>query len=717
MLALSMVVALCAQEGFVEQYTRTYGFRLGAPRGLTVTPDGDAVLFVRANGPRSFVQDLWSFDVATGKEKLLLTAGGVLKGASDQLSRGEKAQREREREAAGGITRFRLSKDGKTLLVPLGGRLYAVERASGKVRVVDSKAGRPINPTFSPDGKHVAAVRGRDVYVTNLATGKETRLTFAKGETVSHGLPEFAAAEEMGRGAGYWWSPDSKRIAYTRVDEAPVEELWRMDATKPEKPAIAARFPRAGTPNADVRLFVVTVDGKQRHEVKWDRAKFPYLARVMWPKSGPLTFVLQDRAQQELRIVATHEGKTKVLHTEKDAAWINLDGRFPIWRKDGFLWSHERDGGWQVDHHAPNGKVTRTVVPKTLGYRSFVHVDANATFVVASAEPTEAHLYRVPNRLAPPAKMTTEKGRHRAVFGKKGNVYVHLFAGPDGTRWAKVKKRDGTVLGQLEDLSEPLPFRPQLELTTVEASNERFHAAIIRPHDFDAKRRYPVLVHVYGGPTAQMVTASGRRYLRDQWYANHGYVVIAVDGRGTPGRGRAWERSTYRDVIAKPLDDQVAVLQALGKRHPELDLSRVGIYGWSFGGYFSAMAVLRRPDVFHAGVAGAPVTDWRDYDTHYTERYMGHPKDNVKGYDDTSAVKWAAKLTRPLLIIHGTNDDNVYFTHSLKLSDALFRAGKHHDLLALPGFTHMVPDPDYARSLQGRILGHFERHLKEAKAR
>lgn len=714
MLALSMVVALCAQEGFVEQYTRTYGFRLGAPRALKVTPQGDAILFVRANGPRSFVQDLWSFDVATGKEKRLLTAGDVLEGAADRLSQAEKAQREREREAAGGITRYVLSKDGRSLLVPIGGRLYAVDRATGAVRVVDSKAGRPVNPTFSPDAKRVAAVRGRDVYVTTLATGKETRLTKAVAETVSHGLPEFAAAEEMGRSEGYWWSPDSKRIAYTRVDEAAVEELFRLDPTRPERPAVGARFPRAGTPNADVRLFIVTVDGKRRSEVKWDRAAFPYLARVVWPRSGPLTLAVQDRAQQELRILAVTGVSTKTLHVEKDAAWINLDGRFPIWRKDGFLWSNERAGGWQVDHHAPTGARTRTVVSKDLGYRSFVHVDDGAAFVVASPEPTEAHLYRVPAKGAP-VRMSEEKGHHHAVFGKKGDVFVHLFAGPDGTRWAKVKKRDGTVLGQLEDVSEPLPFRPRLELTTVEASGLRFHAAVIRPRAFDAKRRYPVLVHVYGGPTSQMVTASGRSYLRDQWYADQGYVVVAIDGRGTPGRGRAWARSTYLDVIATPLDDQVVVLQALAKRYPELDLRRVGIYGWSFGGYFSAMAVLLRPDVFHAGVAGAPVTDWRDYDTHYTERYMGHPEDNAKGYDDTSAVKQAARLTRPLLIIHGTNDDNVYFTHALKLSDALFRAGRHHELLPLSGFTHMVPDPDYARSLQGRILGHFERHLKAAQ--
>ena len=710
MLALSMVVALFAQQGFVEQYTATYGFRLGAPRGITVTPDGDAVLFLRAVGPRSFTQDLWVFDVATGSERVLLTAAQVLAGAIDELSETEKAQREREREAAGGITRYVLSKDGRRLLVPIGGRLYVVERKTGKVRALPSDAGRPVNPTFSPVGMWVGAVRGRDVYVTSLSTGRERRLTEVEGETVAYGLPEFVAAEEMGRRAGYWWSPDSTRVAVARTDEAPVEELWRLDATKPAKPAVGARFPRAGTANAEVRLFVLTIDGKLREEVEWPRSELPYLARVGWSKLGPLTLVVQDRMQQRVEVRAAEGGKTRALHTERDAAWINLDGRFPVWRKDGFLWSSEAEGRWTVALHDRAGKRARTVVPGELGYRGYLYGDASQTFVVAGSDPTEAHLYRVPAKGAP-VRVSEVRGRHRAIFGKGAATFVHLFEGPAGARWAKVRTRGGRLAGTLRDISEPLPLRPRPKFTQVEIDGRTHHAVLLRPRDFDAKRRYPVLVHVYGGPHAQMVTAQGRRYLRDQWYADHGYIVVSIDGRGTPARGRDWERSVYGNLIEKPLADQVAVLQALGERHAELDLSRVGIYGWSFGGYFAAMAVLRRPDVFHVAVAGAPVTDWRDYDTHYTERYMGLPKENVAGYDDASALKWAAKLERPLLIIHGTHDDNVYFTHALKLSDALFRAGRHHELLPLSGFTHMVPDPAYARSLQGRILGHFERHL------
>ena len=711
MLAMTMVAALLAQDGFVEQYTATYGFRLGAPRRITVTPQGDAVLFLRAVGARSFTQDLLTFDPVSGTERVLLTAERVLQGEADALSETEKAQREREREAAAGITRYQLSKDGITLLVPIGGQLYVVARASGRARVLPSKAGRPVNATFSPNGKLVAAVRGRDLYVSDVGSGVETRLTEAKSDTVSYGLPEFVAAEEMDRSAGYWWSPDSKRLAVARVDEAPVEQLWRLDPTKPEQAARGARFPRAGTDNADVTLWVMGIDGTGRTEVKWDRAAWPYLTRVKWTKHGPLTLVVQSRDQRQLLVLAADDtGKTRTLLTETDDAWLNLQSKFPLWRADGFLWASERTGRWTVDLHDKDGKRLRTVVPAELNFRGYLYGDTKAVYVTGGEDPTQAHVYRIP-AAGDPVRMTKAAGQHGAVFGRGAKLWVHTFAGPDGTRKYTVRRGPSAVAGLLKDVAEPLPFAPKPAFTTVDVDGRTHHAVIIRPREFDAKRRYPVLVHVYGGPHAQMVTQSGRRYLRDQWYADHGYIVVATDGRGTPARGRAWERAIRLDLISKPLADQVAVLQALGKRHHELDLSRVGMYGWSFGGYFSAMAVLLRPDVFHAGVAGAPVTDWHDYDTFYTERYMGLPAENADGYASTSALTHAAKLTRPLLIIHGTGDDNVYYTHSLKLSDALLKAGKHHELLTLSGFTHMVADPVYAKALQGRILGHFERHL------
>jgi dipeptidyl-peptidase-4 len=265
--------------------------------------------------------------------------------------------------------------------------------------------------------------------------------------------------------------------------------------------------------------------------------------------------------------------------------------------------------------------------------------------------------------------------------------------------------------GKLTNVAEKPPFVPEVELAVV-GDEPRLHAALIRPRNFDAMRRYPVVVNIYGGPTLQMVTLDRRRHLLNQWIADHGFIVVAIDNRGTPARNRPWERAIKGNFIELPLADQVRGLAALGEKYRELDLSRVGIYGWSFGGYASAMAVMQRPDVFHVGVAGAPVVDWADYDTHYTERYLGLPADNPSGYHASSVLTYADRLRRPLLIIHGTADDNVYFLHSMKLCDALFRAGRPYDFLPLAGFTHMVPDPLITQRLYGRIVDYFVEHLK-----
>jgi dipeptidyl-peptidase-4 len=279
-----------------------------------------------------------------------------------------------------------------------------------------------------------------------------------------------------------------------------------------------------------------------------------------------------------------------------------------------------------------------------------------------------------------------------------------------GERSWSVHRRDGSEAARLRSAAEPAPSVPNLEFSTV--GKRGFHAAIIRPRAFEAGRKYPVLVSVYTGPTSQTVILAPWPYLLDQWFADHGFIVVTLDGRGTPGRGREWQRVIKGNLIDVELDDQVEGLQALGAKYVEMDLARVGVFGWSFGGYFSAMAAMRRPDVYKAGIAGAPVCDWQDYDTHYTERYLGLPEQNPDGYRKSSVLTYCAGLKVPLLVIHGTADDNVYFLNSLKMTDALFRAGKHYDFLVLPGFTHMVPDPIVVRSLETRIVDFFTENLK-----
>ena len=710
--------ASVADPGFLEQYASTYRFRLGRPAAIKPDPAGRSVLFLRS-GPRSFVRDLYELDVTSGKERSLLTAQSILQGSEEELSAEERARRERMRVAARGIVSYQLSEDGRRILVPLSGRLFVVDRESGAVRELRSEAGSPIDPQLSPDGSKVACAREGEVYVIDIASGTERRLTSGAGGTVTNGLAEFVAQEEMRRYHGFWWSPDSRSIAYQRTDTAGVEVMSILDPTHPERGAESWPYPRPGQQNARVRLGVISVDGGPTTWVRWDQERYEYLATVKWAEGAPLTILVQDRRQTEERLLAMDpaDGSTTTLLVERDDAWVDIEQKLPHWLPGGrgFLWTTERRGALQLELRGRDGGLERVLTPVDFGLRAFVGYRAQGgeAIVLASTDPTQTHVYSVPldPSRGPARQLTRVPGVHGAVTNKDGSLRVHTVNPLTGKRRYEVRTGEGPTGLVLRSVAEEPAFQPRPELTTV-GNDPRFHAVLIRPRNFEAARKYPVIVHVYGGPTSQMVRASASRYLLDQWIADHGYVVVSIDGRGTPGRGRDWQRAIKDDLIRIPLADQVTALRLLGKRFPELDLSRVGIYGWSFGGYFSAMAVMRAPELFRAGVAGAPVVDWLDYDTHYTERYMDLPSNNPDGYRAANVLTYAESLSRPLLIIHGTSDDNVYFMHSLKLVNALFRSGREFEFLPLPGFTHMVPDPLVTRRLYSRILEHFDRHLR-----
>jgi dipeptidyl-peptidase-4 len=719
-------------DDFLKQYAETYRFTLGQPTAIQVTEQGDAVLFLRS-GPRSFVRDLYEFDVTTGNERLLASATNLLKGEQEQLTAEELARRERMRSAARGIASFEVSRDGRQILVPLSGSLFVVDRANGKVRELTSSAGYPIDARFSPDGKSVAVVRDGDLYVLDVVSGQERRLTRGASETLSNGLAEFVAQEEMGRMHGYWWSPDSGKIVYQETDTSNVELLHIADPTRPAQSPETWRYPRPGHENARVRLGIVPAAGGETTWIAWDRARYPYVAAVTWEENSPLTILVQNREQTEEVLLAVDlaSGTTSELLMETDPAWINLDSGMPRWLADGkhFLWTTERGGAWQLELRNRDGSLARTLTPAALGLRGLVGLNEqqSTAFVVGGEDPTQSHLFAIPLKQdgSPARQITDEPGLHAAMFAQRGGTHVRSVIPLRGETRHRVYRGDGRFAGELKSVAENPPFAPSLELAVI-GDEPRLHAAIIRPRTprpvpvrdrergsgMAAARRYPVIVHVYGGPGSQTVRAAGRSYLLDQWLADHGFIVVSIDGRGTPARGRDWERAIKGNLVKLPLADQVRGLAALGEKYPELDLSRVGIFGWSFGGYMSAMAVMQRPDVFHAGIAGAPVADFRDYDTHYTERYLGLPAQNESGYDASSVLTHADKLQRPLLIIHGTADDNVYFLHSMKLCDALFRAGKPYDFLPLTGFTHMVPDPVVTERLNTRIAEFFTEHLK-----
>ena len=693
----------------LRDYAATRGFSLGRPQKPRVTPDGKTVVFLRAEA-RKPEQSLWALDVASGKERLLAAAETI--GGEGELSVAERARRERQRISTGGFAAFQLFPDGAHALVTLGGQLYRVPVAGGGPKRLG--AGGATDPKPSPDGKRVAFVRAHDLWVVELGSGAETQLTKGGGDDKTSGEAEYVAQEEMERFSGYAWAPSGKELVYEEADARGVERFHLADPSHPETPPVAVPYPRPGRENVKVRLGIVGVAGGKTRWLRWDVSAYPYLTRWSWAAGAPLTVVVQARDQKRLQVLALDEktGRLKVLLEERDDAWLNLAPEVPRWLGDasGFLWRTDRDGGPALELRGADGRLVRTLVPAAMGLRALRGVDQSSVVVQAAAQPTEARIWRVPLAGGAPVPLSGGPGWHDAVVDAGEGVpasdrWLLSIDGPSKAPTWTVHDRAGKRLAELPSVAEKRPPAPRSEVIELEVAGGRtLWARVTWPRKKEPGKKYPVAVHVYGGPRHQHVKNDGGRLL-DQWIADHGLAVVSVDGRGTPARGRAFERAIRGDFGALPLEDQVLGVAALARRYPELDGKRVGIFGWSFGGYLSGLAVLRRPDVFKAAVAGAPVVDWRDYDTHYTERYLGLPEDNAKGYEASSLLTYAAGLARPLLLVHGTSDDNVYFLHTLKLSDALFRAGKPHELLALPRLTHMVPDPVVMERLWARIAG------------
>jgi dipeptidyl-peptidase-4 len=679
-------------DSFPRQYARTQRLTLGEPRNLTVSPDGERVVFARSRAGDDPVNCLWVADVATGDERLVADPRVLLAATADaDLPPAERARRERARESAGGITAYALDDAAATAAFALAGQLFIADLAHGRSRGVPVD-GPVFDPRLAPTGDRVAYVRGRELWLTDL-DGKASVVASEPGDpdTVAWGSADFVAAEEMGRHRGFWWSPDGTSLAVCRVDDAPVD-IWHIsDPAQPAAPPRSVRYPAAGTPNPDVTVHVVHLDADRAIEVDWDRDALPYLATVAWTDHG-LALTVQSRDQRELQVLRadTGSGATVTVFADRDDRWVELvPGTGALVADDVVVMGADRDGSRRL---LVGGE---PVSPVDVQVRAVV--DAAADRVVVTGNPiddaTVQHVYA----WSPAGfeALTSEPGVHTAVVG--GDTIV--------TRWATLDQAGGTwhlpggrvLAGHAES---PL-VTPNV---SIEALGSGQHdggpgaMAVLFPHDHDGSP-LPVLLDPYGGPHAQRVVRSHNAFLTSQWFADQGFAVVVIDGRGTPGRGSAYERAIHHDLAVGVLDDQIAGLHAAAERFPALDLDRVAIRGWSFGGYLAALAVLRRPDVFHAAIAGAPVTEWRLYDTHYTERYLGDPNESSNVYDSNSLLPLAADLTRPLLLVHGLADDNVVAAHTLQFSSALLAAGRPHEVLPLVGVTHMTPQEVVAENL------------------
>jgi dipeptidyl-peptidase 4 len=669
---------------FPRLRARTRNFTLGHPRTIEVCADGARVLFLRSAAGDDVRTGLFVLDLPDGEERAVIAPA-----ADDQLSAAERSRRERVRETASGVVSYAADDAGRTVAVVLAGKLHAVDVDDGSVTELDVP-GVIFDPRPDPTGRHIAYASDRELRVVAVDGSNDRALAGEESETVSWGRAEFVASEEMSRYRGFWWSPDGTSLLAARVDEAPVAQWWISNPSHPDQPPTAIRYPAAGTDDADVTLWLITLDGERR-EIQWDRERFPYLGRVTWTVGGPplLAVVTADQHTVRYASVDVSDGATTVLADDTDDAWTELFDGVPDWYDGQLVRIVDRDGSRSLfvgdTAVTPVGRYVRSVLAVT-----------STGVLLATAgddDPTRTELHRwSPSGLEAIGEGT---GEETAVAG--GTTTVVTSTGLDDVGRRTVVIAEGSPPRPMTSVAATPPFVPNVRMLTL--GKRELRAGLVLPRDHRPGQRLPVLMDPYGGPHFQRVTAAARGWLEPQWFADQGFAVLTIDGRGTPGRSPAWEREVYLDLATSVLEDQVDGLLAAAELELDLDLSRVGIRGWSFGGFLAALAVLRRPDVFHAAVSGAPVTDMTLYDTYYTERYLGTPQQHPEAYRASNLLEDAALLTRPLMLIHGLADDNVTAAHTLQLSQRLLAAGRPHQVLPLTDITHMPAEETVAENL------------------
>jgi dipeptidyl-peptidase-4 len=705
---------------FPRQYARTQRFTLGAPRAFALAPHGTRIAFLRTKTGADRATCLWTADPDTGVTRLIADPVDLLSGSDrEELTVEERARRERSRQGAAGIVDFATDRTVSIAAFTLSGRLFTADLETGATRELPAE-GPVIDPRPNPTGTHIAYLSGGTLRVIGVDGADDRALAQPDTADVRYGAADFIAAEEFDRHRGYWWSPSGDEILAARVDDSPIERWHIADPANPWQPVHEVRYPAAGTPNAKVGLVRLGLDGS-RTPVVWDADGFEYLVSVHWSAHGPALLAVLSRDQHTGQVLSVEpDGSTRLLAEETDAAWYEFFPGTPAWAPNG-----------ELARIAPRGDTyrllldARPVTPEGLQVRALLSLDADYAYVSASFDdPTRIHALRVALADGSVDRLDTPDGVNAAVVnGPLAVVVSATLAEPNRTVSVLSLGRPGArhapkKLSELPSVTETpvLTAKP----TELVLGARGLRAALLLPAGHVPGTSLPVLLDPYGGPHAQMVLGSHNSYLSPQWFADQGFAVLVADGRGAPGRGPAWDRAVLRDFAGATLDDQVDALHAAAEHNADLDLSRVAIRGWSYGGYLAALAVLKRPDVFHAAVVGAPVTDFRLYDTGYTERYLGHPDESPEVYNanslfpDAGPGAWAwAEPHRPMMIIHGLADDNVVAAHTLRLSSALLAAGRPHEVIPLSGVTHMTPQEVVAQNLMllqvdflRRALGH-----------
>jgi dipeptidyl-peptidase-4 len=685
-----------ASQLTVDRIFGTADFRLQTLPTIQWMDDGQRFTFVDAAG------DLIVEDAATGRREVMVAAASLVpQGAQQPLP----------------IESYQWSEDERRLLIFTNtqrvwrtntrGEYFVWDLDRRTLAPITTRRGGQMFAKWSPDGTRVGFVRDNDLYVVDLATGRETRLTHDGGEQIINGTFDWVYEEELGLQDGWRWSPDGERIAFWRMDQSRVGTFHMIQDTDSlySRP-IALRYPKAGTPNPVAKIGVVSAAGGATTWMDTGADPEVLLSRMEWAAS-PTEVVIQrmNRIQNRLDVLVADAstGRSRTLFTDANEAWIDIRDNVFQWvnGRRQFIWSSDRDGWQHLYLYNRDGTLARQLTRGTWDVTKVMGVDSVAGWVyfgAAEEGPMQRHVYRVRlNGRGGMEQLSREPGTHAATLSPAGTYYLETFSTIHTPTVTRLHRADGTPVRVLEENRRVREAVAALavcapEFITIPAQDGTLlNAWVIKPADFDPAKRYPVLMYVYGGPGSQTVTDSwgGTRYLWHQSLAQRGYIVVSVDNRGTAARGSAFEKAVYLKLGEYEAADQTAAALWLAQQ-PWVDAERLGIWGWSYGGYTTSYTMTRPGSPFRAGIAVAPVADWELYDTIYTERFMGTPQQNREGYRRSAPVNAVADLRGRLLIVHGTGDDNVHFQNSIRLANALQAAGKQFQLMAYPNRTHSI---------------------------
>lgn len=698
---------------------------------LQFSPKGNRLSFLKPKTENYEILDLWEYDLKTGAPQLLVDSNSLKFG---KLSEEEKARRERQRISQKGIVEYYWSNDGQRLVFPAAGALYLYTIENKKLKLVADSKTNAIDVRFSPKDSFVSYVSDKNLVILNSISAKKYQVTNQGKGTISFGVAEFIAQEEMDRYTGYWWSQDEKYLALTKVDESGVKVVDRYDIDADKVVVHKERYPEAGSKNAIVQLAVVSMASvlTGKPQLQWiplGKNKDIYLADAVWSSDGELIYQVQSRDQKRLDVFSydPRTKKNKLLFYESDSKWINLHSSGWMLKKSSrFIWTSEKTGFKHLYLYTNKGEAVSTLTQGEWPVDALIGVDEDGGWVYFTAgmkTALEKHVYRVKlESPGAPEMLTQDIGWHNATMSGRADIFVDTYSTSLNPVQVILRKGNGEKISALSSNEvidgHPLfPFKKSLiepEFGSFKnAVGETIYFSLYKPPGFDAKKKYPLVVTGYGGPGVQMVNRGwvGKRGLFSQVLLQKGFVVATFDNRGSARRGKKFEDYLKNAFGTVEVEDQVSGVQHLISQG-FIDSKRVGFSGWSYGGYLATNLILKAPDVFSAVVAGAPVTDFALYDTHYTERYMGKPQEQVEAYRKANVLNFVDKLVGNLLVIHGMADDNVLFTNSTMLFKRLQKSGKLFESVTYPGAKHGVYGKENQTHLYSTIADFFERRLK-----